>query len=336
MESVTLPDRQRRGTGPRRLPGRFGLPPCGRSRARESFIRDTGAIPLNTKYDMSVGRTSLSRRGARRKAARGRRLFGRGGALLGQGLALVALMSAAGCAPKLNAGEWQCPNDGGTTPAPAPTDAVAMPWSTGFENRFCDYTELAGNCYGDSEYTLTTEQVHLGRFAAKFVVEGGDAGKHQTRCIRRGVLPDAAYYGAWYYIPVAPTPPAKDVTVLWNLFHFQTPDQPNLWDVSLGPDSKGGWDLFIFDPYAGRLFPAPDPSPVPIGSWFHIEFFLKRAADATGSFALYQDDTLLVEAKNLKSDYSKYTEWYVGNLGDHLQPPDSTLYVDDVSIRATR
>ncbi|MES1175601.1 MAG: hypothetical protein ABUL62_14870 [Myxococcales bacterium] len=245
-------------------------------------------------------------------------------------------MGIAGCAPKLNAGEWQCPNDGGA-PAPAPTDTVALPWSAGFEDRFCDYTEVAGNCYGDDPYTLTTEEVHNGRFAAKFVAMG-DGG--QTRCIRRGVLPDAAYYGAWYYIPVAPIPPGKTDPnynrVLWNLFHFQSPDQPNLWDVSLRPDSKGDWDLFIYDPYAGRLFSGPDPSPVPIGSWFHIEFFLKRAPDATGAFALYQDDTLLVEANNLKSDYSKYTEWYVGNLGERLQPPDSTLYVDDVSIRATR
>lgn len=283
---------------------------------------------------MPVGFNHSSCRGSQRQPPRGHRVRGRWGHFMRCGLTLVALSPLAGCTPKLNAGEWKCSDDGGTSPAP--TDPVAIPWSTGFEERFCDYTELGGDCYGDSQYSLTTEQVHSGRFAAKFSAIGEDGGNHQTRCIRRGVLPDAAYYGAWYYIPVAPTAPKDTPNLLWNLFHFQTPAQPHLWDVTLGTDSKGDWDLLVYDPVAGKIFRGPDPSPVPIGSWFHIELFLKRAADATGRLALYQDDTLLFEATNLKSDASSFTEWYVGNLAAGIMPADSTLYVDDVSIRATR
>src|SRR5437773_3543233 len=84
-------------------------------------------------------------------------------------LAVLPLLGA--CAPKVSAGEWQCPSDGGasddgTSKAPLITDPVTVPWSTGFEDGFCDYTELAGYCYGDSVYTVAPEQHRSGRFSA--------------------------------------------------------------------------------------------------------------------------------------------------------------------------
>lgn len=258
----------------------------------------------------------------------------------GVGSTLVAWGLLTSCAPQLNAGEWQCPSDGGVTPAASRTDPVSVPWSTSFEERFCDYQQLAGDCYGDSPYVLVTDPVHVrqGRFAAQFDASSAKGADHQTRCIRRGVLPDAAFYGAWYYIPEAPTVDKGVSNPLWNLFHFQTGETPStirkLWDVSLIRDSKGDWDLLVFDPVAGKTLRGPDPSPIPFGQWFHVVLFLKRAAGATGALSLYQDDELLVEATNLKSDHSNFTEWFVGNLAEGLEAP--TLYVDDVSISATR
>jgi hypothetical protein len=61
---------------------------------------------------------------------------------------------------------------------------------------------------------------------------------------------------------------------------------------------------------------------------------LKRAADATGEVALYQDGELLIQATDLITDDSSWGQWYVGNLAQGLTPPDSTLYVDDVTLRA--
>lgn len=262
----------------------------------------------------------------------GRRVVLRFGPTLLAGWLLTA------CAPKLDAGEWQCPSDAGAVADPSPTDPVDVPWSAGFEDRFCDYQQFAGYCYGDSPYTRVTEPVHAGRFAAEFVARDENDGMQQTRCVRRGVLPDAAYYAAWYYVPVAPTVPKNEANPLWNLIHFQGGESPTsvrkLWDVSLIRDSRGDWDLLIFDPISGRTFRAPDPSPIPIGEWFHIQLFLKRSAGTTGALSLYQDGELLIEATNLRSDHSNFTEWYVGNLATGFEPP--ALYVDDVSISAAR
>ena len=101
-------------------------------------------------------------------------------------------------------------------------------------------------------------------------------------------------------------------------------------------DSNGDPELITYTPLNGKVYPSNGAIPIPIGSWFQIELFLKRAADATGEVALYQDGTLLFDETKLVTDDSNFVQWYVGNLSSGLTPPVSTIYVDDVSISATR
>jgi hypothetical protein len=268
--------------------------------------------------------------------------FLRGVPRLGSLSLLAALAVLGGCAPKVSVGEWQCSagggaSDGGASADPAPTDPVAVPWSTGFEEGFCDFMRVSGYCYGDEPHVLVTEPHHQGRFAAEFKVVGGQL--NQTRCVRQGALPESAYYGAWYFIPEA----LKEVKSAWNLWHFQGLDDPDdvqdLWDVTLARGAQpGDWELVVYDPLSpppNNTYRSADRRPVPIGRWFHIELFLKRAADASGEIRLYQDRVLLLEHTGLRSDASKYTQWYVGNWAENATPPDSSLYVDDMSISAT-
>ena len=248
----------------------------------------------------------------------------------------LAALGMLGCQRDLSVGEWTCaPRDADAALALA-DDPIVLPWSTGFEAEFCDYTALEGFCYAEdlASYTTVTSPVHSGRSAAAFRVLAGNLRGHQTRCVRQGRLPEAAYYGAWYFVPERATNADN-----WNLIHFQGGDSSamhGLWDVSLVNGSNGELEVVVFDFLNSRTRRAVTPVPVPIGSWFHLEFFLKRAADATGEVALYQDDQLLVNATNLVTDDSHQGQWYVGNLARRLTPTDSTLYVDDVTIRGTR
>ena len=136
----------------------------------------------------------------------------------------VLASSLAACSPELTVGTWTCPNPE-TTAMASETDPVAVPWSTSFEDQFCDYTQLAGFCYAEdnASYTTVTSPVHSGQFAAAFSVVAGDTNGHQTRCVRQGLLPAAAYYGAWYFIPASATN-----TALWNLIHFQGGDRKSV------------------------------------------------------------------------------------------------------------
>jgi hypothetical protein len=250
------------------------------------------------------------------------------------GLVLAALSSA--CEPELVVGSWMCPPPDADLAPANPGKRIEASWTTGFETGFCDYMRAGGICYAspDASYSIVNEPVHSGSHAAAYFVTSDPSGRAlQARCFREGALPLEAVYGVWFYLPSSATNTGN-----WNLVHFQggKPGGPlhNLWDVSLRSADDGALSAYLFDFLnAGIRVPKAAPA-VPIGSWFHLEFRLRRASDATGEVALYQDGTLLIEVKDLPTDDTDYGQWYVGNFADALTPPASTIYVDDVTIRA--
>lgn len=260
------------------------------------------------------------------------------GPLSAYALMLLLAVSAAACDPEFVVGSWSCPAPGAAedgSALPVEEQNVPASWKTGFETGSCDYTRLGGFCYADpaATFAVVDSPVHSGRHAAAFSIttEAGLDGE-QTRCVRQGKLPIDAVYGAWLYLPEAASGPRN-----WNLFHFRggAPDNwHGLWDVSIDASQDGSLFLYVFTALNGGNFFTPSPPvPVPIGSWFHVEFRLRRAADATGSMALYQDEQLLAQADSIVTDDSPSAQWYVGNLAAALTPSDYTLYVDDVTIR---
>ena len=261
--------------------------------------------------------------------------------LLRKTLALAGIFGLFACKQPLLVGQYKCPGssmDGGSPPSRF--DPISVPWSAGFENQFCDYpsSDEPGWCYDfpPASFRVVSSPVHTGQFAAEFtVLTGTDGGAQpQARCSRQGVFPAEAYYGAWYLIPeIATIATDKDN---WNLFHFQGGNSDAtlihpLWDVSLVNGPSGDLDLRVLQPKGGTT----SAKSVPIGKWFHIVFFWKRAKDTSGEVSLYQDGERVVDLTNLVTDDSDWGQWYVGNLATALQPPQSTVYVDDVTIRAT-
>lgn len=253
----------------------------------------------------------------------------------------VLLLNA--CSSDLLLANWVCkPSGSAGHPDSGSNDAGRefSPWSTGFENGICDYTSDGnGSCYttkGSASYDFVETPVHSGHYAASFTVVGrgaiSDTGTN-SRCHRDGELPRQAYYKAWYYIPALATNSDN-----WNLIHFQGGSSPDvhlngLWDISLVNNANGGLRLTVRDYVDNSSIPdMSDSPPIPIGSWFEIKMFLKRASDATGEVAVYQDGVKIMQATNLITDNTPYGQWYVGNLATNLDPAESILYVDDVSV----
>ena len=246
-----------------------------------------------------------------------------------------------GCAPNgdVDVGAWKCGqsvgaidrDDAGTNPFFK--GAVGSSWSAGFEAGSCDYDRVRGFCYavGAAEYRIVEAPVHSGHRAVAFAITS-DSG--QARCVREGTLPDDATYGAWFYIPAAPTSVGN-----WNLMHFQGGDGSgdslqNLWDLSLEASTDGLTVAVRADSRLGNQLPTPTSTVrLPTGRWVHLEFRIRRAADTTGAVTVLQDGVTLLALDGIVTDDTKYGQWYVGNLATQLSPPDSTLYVDDVSIR---
>jgi len=253
-------------------------------------------------------------------------------------LAFALAGAPAACAPHLDVGQWKCATstgkpedaDAGATPV---TDAIAVPWSTGFEDGFCDYAAARGFCYSNTNatYELVTSPVHSGKRAAAFSVSAEDPNGRQARCVREGTLPTEAYYGAWFYIPATATNSDN-----WNLMFFEGGDPENptkLWDVSLGNAAGGSLYLYVYEQTPGIIHPANGMPAVPIGSWFFVEFYWKQATDGSGQVALEQDHVRVLDVP-VSAAAVGWARWHVGDLADALVPPDSTVYVDDISIRA--
>lgn len=252
------------------------------------------------------------------------------------------MCAVCGCSSDLLLAKWACRQ---SNTSDAGSDAgwrqFQFPWSTGFETDFCEYLESNGACYdpNDASRSIVEAPVHSGHYAAAFSVIGDasrDPESIQARCHRNGELPREAYYGAWYYVPAL----ARNLAT-WNLFHFQGGDSPafsdleDFWDVSLVNNDAGDLRLTVFNFKGGSPDSSAAPA-IPIGSWFHIEFYLKRAADETGAVALYQNGTLIAQATNIRTGDTPYGQWYVGNYATGLDPVESTVYVDDVTIRSER
>lgn len=244
------------------------------------------------------------------------------------GVFTASLVTA--CDPIVPIGSRICskaPTDPATGDASAPIDFA---WETGFEDGFCGYEKPQGFCFatGSGAYSLVTSPVHSGQRAAAFTVDSESDGGAQVRCVRQGVFPTSAYYGAWYYVPMLVT-----TSALWNLFHFQgiTPGQTpnNLWDVSLSNASDGSLHLLLYN----FSVPLHADAAIPIQKWFHIEVYFKRAKDKTGTLSFYQDGTLAGMFTDVVTDATDWGQWYVGNLTTGMDPPTSTVYVDDVTIR---
>jgi hypothetical protein len=256
-------------------------------------------------------------------------------------LVLAGLSSA--CSSKVVIATWTCSqsSDSGSPVSTSSDAGDSFEWSTSFEDGFCDYRAGGGFCFGTgvSSYQIVTSPVHSGNYAAAFNVTADPAlTGNQVRCVRQGVLPAAAYYGAWYYVPNL----AKNNGAVWNLFHFAG-------GAAAGDTLHGLWDIsFINNPATGDLrlvvyqFPMKNAAggvhdlssipAVPIGSWFHIQMLLKRASDATGEVEVLQDGVSILHLTGIVTDDSQWGQWYVGNLAENLTPPESTLYVDDVTI----
>ncbi|MBV9949134.1 MAG: hypothetical protein JOZ69_19960 [Myxococcales bacterium] len=248
------------------------------------------------------------------------------------GLASAALLLAA-CDKEVLVGadgvDAGCSTDAGALLPP-----LTVPWSNGFENGLGDWDTCYGDLPSNSPFpVVVTSPVHTGTHAAMFTIDTSRGLPGQSRCKKTGVLPAAAYYGAWFYIAALVNSETN-----WNLLHFQGMNLPgpsatcvlNLWDVSLTSLSDGGLSPTMLDFL--RAKPYSTTAGVPIKKWFHLVVFLRRATDATGQFTVFLDDQVLLDLRGISTDASNWGEWHVGDFAAALSPSAQSIYVDDVSI----
>lgn len=218
-------------------------------------------------------------------------------------------------------------------------------WTARFESgTFAEWTDSGGSADARSPNTIqvSTQLAHEGGFSAKLAVSTPTAGAQQSASFAlSGVLPDEAYYSAWYYLPSR-----VSVGVFWILMKFRvrrvatdasTDDE--LYDLNLKTLPSGDMSLRLYSHRPGGDVPLDVPDPiVPVGRWFQIEAFYRNVPDATARITFWLDEQRIVDVAGRPTGAvsSSWVGWNVCSIAENLNPAAADLYVDDVAVSRTR
>ncbi len=246
-------------------------------------------------------------------------------------LAGCALLVAGGCGRQVHLGEI---GDG----------AAGILWSATFEAG--DLSEWSGDGHGGAFVvdnvsvapSATLALAHRGRYAGMATVAPVPGTTSINYLFRDQPSEPAAYYSAWFYIPSSFT-----VKSWLSLIHFNgsaSGDGKNLsalWDLNLYPRPDGSlvahlYDFFVTQTNLEQTFPVP----VPVATWVHFEVLLRKAADATGEIAVWQDGVSILDHRNAVTAPTDWVQWDAGVSSDDVAPSAATVYVDDAAISLSR
>ena len=143
-----------------------------------------------------------------------------------------------------------------------------------------------------------------------------------------------AYYSAWFKLAEAHT-----VSDWWSIFLFHARDDSlsldndvSMWDVRV-VDVPGGdmaLQFFNHDVMQGTL--AGQRGRVAPGEWFEIRAYLDYRPPNDTRLVVWLNDELLFDMKALHTAEQANVFWSIGNGAARLDPPDSTLNLDDAAI----
>ena len=196
-------------------------------------------------------------------------------------------------------------------------------WTAQFEGgTFAEWTGQTGggaNAVPSPPNTIqvSTAQPHHGSYAAQLTIDTTGGAQQNAGLNRRGGLPPAAYYSAWYYIPRTVT-----VGTFWLIFKFRERTDPNnsgsdseLFDVGLVNNAAGELAVSLYDHRMTAPFPLSTNDPVvPASGWFQIQVYYRNAPDASGQLTIWLFD----DARGLPPDLRRHGPdgpEFVGRVG---------------------
>ena len=147
---------------------------------------------------------------------------------------------------------------------------------------------------------------------------------------------EPAFYTAWFRLDDSHT-----VEDWWSIALFHARDETlaletdvSLWDVRVVDTPSGEMVLQFFDHETMQASTADARGIVAPGEWFELNVYLDyRPPDAT-RFAVLRDGAVLFDMKDLRtSALEPNVFWAVGNGANGISPTESTLALDDASIR---
>jgi hypothetical protein len=256
-------------------------------------------------------------------------------------LAGCAVLVAGTCSRQVQLGDIRDTGNNGDA-GDGGANISSILWSATFE--VGDLSEWSGDGQGGAYLdrapiapAATLTVAHRGRYAGMATATPGSGTASINYLFRNQPSVPAAYYSAWFYIPSSFT-----VNSWLSLIHFNSSisgDGKNLsptWDLNLYPRADGSLVAHLYDFVTQTNLEQASPAPVPIATWVHFEVFLRKAADATGEVAVWQDGVSILDRRNVATVATDWVQWAAGAASDNVTPPTAVVYVDDAAISLSR
>lgn len=113
-------------------------------------------------------------------------------------------------------------------------------------------------------------------------------------------------------------------------------DEVALWDLDLRSAPDGTLALYAYEFGATKQYDPQLPQPFPIGVWVKVEILFRKASDASGRFAVYQDGALLLDLSGVRTAPNDWLRWSLGSASGDIVPSPAELYIDDATISLSR
>jgi len=222
-------------------------------------------------------------------------------------------------------------------PNPPSTDRVVI-WQAGMENGdLSEWAEPGGSNYGGGEFNssggdswASQDVARGGGWSAKMVLSNGSGGTRLFRWREPGQNPEA-FYSAWFYFPTRYEPDSW-----WNIFQFKSKVSESkndpFWLLKVQNRGNGSMYVALGDWINNRSY-EQDVVDLPIGSWVHIECYLRQSDSMDGRLTCWQDGQLLWDLDGITTHYpGASNQWSVNNYSSGVAPAPTIIYVDDASI----
>jgi len=187
---------------------------------------------------------------------------------------------------------------------------------------------------GTGVVDVSTDVAHGGDHSYRLTIDGASGRTEAARVFRWAEDAQAAYYSVWFYIPRVYHP-----AQWWSIFQFKSvtarsaPASDPMWMVDINNRPDGSMYLYLWDAIDRTSFVPREHVNLPVGRWFQLTAYFRRANDRSGRIALWQDGTLLYDIDGIETVTGANVHWGICNYSDDIDPPDVTIYADDAEIR---
>jgi hypothetical protein len=197
------------------------------------------------------------------------------------------------------------------------------------------------NCGGEYNNAPASSQAessvaHSGRYGVQLRVPDMNTGSSRGARLVRWCEPrqyEALYYSAWYYIPQR-----VQVDSWWSIMEWKSNGSHNA-KFMVGVANRPNGNMYLYlgrgQDSGGGMW-SQSQLDVPVGRWFQVEAYVRKATDGSGRVTLWQDGVQLIDVTGVATANSDDLSWAVINYGQYTSPADVTIYADDARISTSR